>query len=166
MGPVRIRHSSHDFGWQSSHSVDLAGWQAKMASIEIWIPWRNAHKPHLADFTEPLAYYTLESILPPTRSLHLNVNIEFDAGMVLVFWHAAFRHCAMEYWLSNRCRRPAWIKQQETYFTADMPEVRILSLSLTHVHARVRTRAHVDSTHLSVAIRWSFVFSPEAEYPI
>ena len=46
MGPVRIRHSSHDFGWQSGHSVDLAGWQAKMASIEIWIPWRNAHKPH------------------------------------------------------------------------------------------------------------------------
>ena len=38
IGPVRIRHSSHDFGWQSSHSVDLAGWQAKMASIEIWIP--------------------------------------------------------------------------------------------------------------------------------
>ena len=46
MGPVRIRHSSHDFGWLSSHFVDLAGWQAKMASIEIWIPWRNAHKPH------------------------------------------------------------------------------------------------------------------------
>ena len=46
MGPVRMRHRSHDFGWQSSHSVDLAGWQAKMASIEIWIPWRNAHKPH------------------------------------------------------------------------------------------------------------------------
>ena len=35
MGPVRIRHSSHDFGWQSSHSVDLTGWQAKMASIEF-----------------------------------------------------------------------------------------------------------------------------------
>ena len=34
---MRIRHSSHDFGWQSSHSVHLAGWQAKMASIEIWI---------------------------------------------------------------------------------------------------------------------------------
>ena len=46
MGPVRIRHSSHDFGWQSSHSLDLAGWQAKMASIEIWIPQHNAHKPH------------------------------------------------------------------------------------------------------------------------
>ena len=38
MGPVRIRHSSHDFGWQSSHSVDLAGWQAKMASTQMWIP--------------------------------------------------------------------------------------------------------------------------------
>ena len=38
MGPVRLHHSSHDFGWQSSHSVDLAGWQAKMVSIEIWIP--------------------------------------------------------------------------------------------------------------------------------
>ena len=46
MGLVRIRQSSHDFEWQSSHSVDLAGWQAKMASIESWIPWRNAHKPH------------------------------------------------------------------------------------------------------------------------
>ena len=32
----------------SSHSVDYAGRQAKMVSIEIWIPcaWRNAHKPH------------------------------------------------------------------------------------------------------------------------
>ena len=44
MGPVRIRHSSH--ATQSSHSVDRAGWQSKMASIGIWIPWRNAHKPH------------------------------------------------------------------------------------------------------------------------
>ena len=43
---LRIPHSWHDFGWQSSHSVDLAGWQAKMASIETWIPWRNAHKSH------------------------------------------------------------------------------------------------------------------------
>ena len=35
MGPVRIRHSSRDFATQASHSMDLAGWQAKMASIEI-----------------------------------------------------------------------------------------------------------------------------------
>ena len=28
--------SSLDFATQSSHSVDLAGWQAKMASIEVW----------------------------------------------------------------------------------------------------------------------------------
>ena len=42
MGPVRIRHSSDGLGWQSSHSVDLAGWQAKMASIEISIgSYRN-----------------------------------------------------------------------------------------------------------------------------
>ena len=31
---------------QPSHSVDRAGWQAKMASIEFWIPLRNAHRPH------------------------------------------------------------------------------------------------------------------------
>ena len=30
---------------QPRHSVDRAGWQAKMASIEFWIPWRNAHGP-------------------------------------------------------------------------------------------------------------------------
>ena len=46
MGPVRIHHSSHDFATQSSHFVDRAGWKAKMASIEFWMPWRNAHKPH------------------------------------------------------------------------------------------------------------------------
>ena len=34
MGPVRIRHRSHYFATQSSHSVDSAGWQAKMPSIE------------------------------------------------------------------------------------------------------------------------------------
>ena len=61
MGPVRIRHSSHVFGWQSSHFVDLAGWQAKMASIEIWIPWRNAHKPHL---------YPRSPFLAPTETLY------------------------------------------------------------------------------------------------
>ena len=27
------------------YSVDRAGWQTKMASIECWIPWRNAHRP-------------------------------------------------------------------------------------------------------------------------
>ena len=46
MGHVRISHSSHHFATQASRSVDLAGWQAKMASIEIWIPWCNAHTPH------------------------------------------------------------------------------------------------------------------------
>ena len=48
MGPVRIRHCSHHFATQSSHTVDRAGWQAKMASIEFWIPWHNVHKPHRA----------------------------------------------------------------------------------------------------------------------
>ena len=46
MGPVRTRYNTHNFGWQSSHSVDLVGWQAKMATIEIWIPWSYAHKPN------------------------------------------------------------------------------------------------------------------------
>ena len=34
MGSVRIHQSSHNFATQSSHSVDLSGWLAKMASIE------------------------------------------------------------------------------------------------------------------------------------
>ena len=44
--PVRKRHtsSSHHFATQSSHFVDHAGWQAKMAYIEVCIPWRNASK--------------------------------------------------------------------------------------------------------------------------
>ena len=37
MGPVRICHRSHHFATQSSHYVDRAGWQAKMASIEFWM---------------------------------------------------------------------------------------------------------------------------------
>ena len=71
MGPVRIRHSSHDFGWQSSHSVDLAGWQAKMASIEIWIQWRNAHKPHFTDPTECCFMY---KHLAPCTFMHSMVH--------------------------------------------------------------------------------------------
>ena len=46
MGPVRICHNSHEFATKPSQSVDRAGRQAKMASIEFWIPWRNVHMPH------------------------------------------------------------------------------------------------------------------------
>ena len=42
-----IRHRLHHFATQASHFVDRAGWQAKMASLEFWIPWRNAHCPQL-----------------------------------------------------------------------------------------------------------------------
>ena len=47
--PVHIRHHSHHFTTQSSNFVNTlrAGWQAKMASIEFWIPWHNAHGHHL-----------------------------------------------------------------------------------------------------------------------
>ena len=45
-GAVRVRHSMWEFATQASHSVDTAGWQAKMASIELWIQWCNAHRPH------------------------------------------------------------------------------------------------------------------------
>ena len=44
--PVRIRHRSHDFATQCSHFVDIAGWLAEMAPIELWIQWRNAHSPY------------------------------------------------------------------------------------------------------------------------
>ena len=40
-------HRSHEFATQSCRSVDLAGRQAKMVSIENWMPWRNAHNPIL-----------------------------------------------------------------------------------------------------------------------
>ena len=60
MVPVRIRHSSHHFATQSSHSVDLAGWQAKIASIESWIPWRNAHKSWFSLFNHWCRLTTLK----------------------------------------------------------------------------------------------------------
>ena len=37
MGPVCIRHCSYHFATQSSHFVNRAVWQAKMASIDFWI---------------------------------------------------------------------------------------------------------------------------------
>ena len=43
--PVPHLQSTFIRGWLRP-CVDLTGWQAKMASIEIWIPWRNAHMPH------------------------------------------------------------------------------------------------------------------------
>ena len=77
MGPVRIRHSSHNFGWQPSHAVDLAGWQAKMASIEIWIPWRNAHKPHSLFSSSTLTgFECLASLSRPVVSIELSLVFE------------------------------------------------------------------------------------------
>ena len=73
MGLVRIRHSSHDFGWQSSHSVDHAGWQAKMAFIEIWIPWRNAHKQHCHDVHASLTHVKM---IPVRCLFFLQDNID------------------------------------------------------------------------------------------
>ena len=58
MGPVRIRHRSHHFAIQSSHSVKRAGWQAKMASIEFWIPWRKCAQAPLTIFALPGGIWT------------------------------------------------------------------------------------------------------------
>ena len=41
MRPVGMRHNLHEIATQSSHSVDGAGWQAKMASIKF-LTLRNA----------------------------------------------------------------------------------------------------------------------------
>ena len=46
MGAVRTCHRIWEIAIQPSHSVDTAGWQAKMASIQLWIQWCNAHGPH------------------------------------------------------------------------------------------------------------------------
>ena len=51
---IHVRYSSHDFAISaSSQSLDLTGWQAKMASVELWlwIPWRNAQSP--VNFAKP-----------------------------------------------------------------------------------------------------------------
>ena len=44
---VPICQRSHLLATQSSHFVilDRAGWQAKLASIEFHVPWRNGHAP-------------------------------------------------------------------------------------------------------------------------
>ena len=51
MGQVWIRHSPHEIATQSSHFVDRAGWQAKMASIGFWILWRSAYWTHFSKKT-------------------------------------------------------------------------------------------------------------------
>ena len=72
MGPGWIRHSSHHFATRSSHSVDLAGCQAKMASIEIWIPWRNAHKPY---YQSDNAHSLLKEVMNFCFSLQMGVCV-------------------------------------------------------------------------------------------
>ena len=85
MGPVRIRHSSHHFGWQSSHSVDLAGWQIKMASIEIWIPWRTVESGKNVTFFEQLfCFYQL--VLVVWNTLGAKFKLSF-ISWVEQNWH-------------------------------------------------------------------------------
>ena len=46
MRPLRTLHSFHDFATQSSHSVDLAGWQAK------WLPLKSGYHDEMC--TSPI----------------------------------------------------------------------------------------------------------------
>ena len=59
--------SSGKIATQSSHSVDRAGWQAKMASIEFWIPWRDAHKHHWASLRNALMWSKLSMAVLPLQ---------------------------------------------------------------------------------------------------
>ena len=58
MGAVRIRHSIREFATQSVILLILV-WQAKMASIELWIRWCNAHGPPLNFQRRPILCTTL-----------------------------------------------------------------------------------------------------------
>ena len=53
MGPMRIRHSSHDFRWQSSHSVDLAGGGGGGGGKPTWLPLKSGY--HDVMRTSPIA---------------------------------------------------------------------------------------------------------------
>ena len=67
-GPVWICHKSREFATQRSHSVDWAGWQApaKIYSIELWMPWRNVHRPSChSRMCSPTANFQSYLFLPP-----------------------------------------------------------------------------------------------------
>ena len=84
MGPVQICSSSQDFamtGLQSSHSVHKAWWQAKMASIEIWIPWHTVHRPHnLLDVLRHTYCNNIHKLVPhcQSHSPELGLGIRTD----------------------------------------------------------------------------------------
>ena len=61
-----------------SHSVDLAGWQAEMASIEIWITWLKAHKPHLVQPPPPPSHLkVLNSFVHDVRTFEMTLYFGF-----------------------------------------------------------------------------------------
>ena len=87
-----LEHNVHSL---QSH---WAGWQAKMASIEFWIPWRNAH----GHYTEKI----LRTIKPCINAaacvqfFNLLVWLLFDGGLYAMFWvckahESSLAHCGM-----------------------------------------------------------------------
>ena len=76
-GACVIRHSSHDIATQPSHSVDRAGWQSKMVSIEFRIAWCNAHRPHSTEVNHG-------NIVTLLLLLFASTNFcDFGSGMIL-----------------------------------------------------------------------------------
>ena len=81
MGSVYIRHSIREIATQSSQSVEGAGWQAKMASIEPWIQWRNAHDTHWCRFARQIlnVHDWPELSLRRSTIVHLIHVVEFKS---------------------------------------------------------------------------------------
>ena len=145
LGPVRTHHSSHDFGWQSSHSVDLAGWQAKMhmASIDIWIAWRYAHKPHCLF----LAVFCHHDIIPVQWHWCLSTSAPFPccvSGICRTFVPL----CCL--WRTSLVCSSRW-KHIDT-FTASQPTTKMTSL-LSRRQVSITLLQNSDTVSVSLSLQ-------------
>ena len=110
VGPACVHHNTHEIAAQPSHSVDRTGREAKMASIEFWIPWRNAHKPHCLHqcLSEPLFSYRRASL----------------ADGVVVSKRAMLKPVNMSLFV-ERCLTPDYHHRPEIKVRALLPDVQV-----------------------------------------
>ena len=110
---VRIHHSSHEIANQSSRPVHRTGWQAKMASIEFWIPWRNAHGPHCIINVINYLIYPVKRCIHSAKQLKVSCQLHHPSHQLphpLYQLHHPFLplHFSSMFFLHIKTRHQRW----------------------------------------------------------
>ena len=113
IGLVCICHRSHHFATLSSYFVNRAGWQANMAFIAFWRPWRNAHSAQYILTCVGLPWFPRNTI-PPSFTHAIGITMAFAKRWTMVpTWTPSIRRVLAAWWTANIRERERGERERE-----------------------------------------------------